>query len=221
MQHDTNWRDAFDSVNLPQSAAAGDFLARLLADAGSHARFMNTLALLEHMGSRRILLTQTGDDLDTEVLAHLAEEARHAWFFRRQAERLAAGLPAEPDAGRLAPAAARMYFRRLEALATRGLRRGGRLAYLYTSLLIELRAVWFYRLYQQALATAAMPWSLSGLLQEEDRHLADMLQQLAAADPARDARLAAMIRTESVLYRRLFGALAAALAPPPQLAAAG
>ena len=53
-----------------------------------HARFLNTLSLMEHIGSRKIMVSQTCGPLGREVLKHLAEETRHAFFFKKAAETL-------------------------------------------------------------------------------------------------------------------------------------
>ena len=59
------------------------------ADPTQHARFLNMLSLMEHIGSRKIMATQSNAALANDTLKHLAEEARHAYFFKRAAEKLA------------------------------------------------------------------------------------------------------------------------------------
>ena len=152
----------FDAANTALAARTSRVLERYAAAPARHARFLNTLSMLEHMGCRKIVLTQPG-----RMLRHVAEEARHAWFFQRQAGKLSA------DAGYAAPAAARMYFQRLDATVTQSVGPDP-LPYLYVSTLIELRAVWLYRLY--AGVKGAPP--LKTVLGEEDSHLADMAAQL-------------------------------------------
>ena len=82
---------------------------------------INTLSLLEHMGSHKIMATQHSSSIDQATLKHVAEEAHHAYFMKRQAEKTAE-RPLEYVADDLlAPASARMYFQRLESATVRTL----------------------------------------------------------------------------------------------------
>jgi hypothetical protein len=144
----------------------------------------------------------------------VAEEAQHAFFFKRQAEKTT-GRPLEYVAAELlAPAAARMYFQRLEAAMLRVLarQRSARAAYLYMSMIVEFRALWFYRLYQQTLERARAPLTLKRVLGEEQAHLADMAGRLEAAGELSDARTSEFLAHERRLYGRLLGALRLAVA---------
>ena len=80
----------FERKNAHLVGPTEAMLAGFVADRGLHARFMNTLAMLEHMGSHKIMATQAGPDIDLPTLKHLAEETRHAFFFKRHANREAA-----------------------------------------------------------------------------------------------------------------------------------
>ncbi|AJQ97311.1 hypothetical Protein YC6258_05281 [Gynuella sunshinyii YC6258] len=133
------------------------------------------LAMLEHMGSRKIMVSQTvkPQRMSEDILKHLAEEARHASFFKRQAER-AAGHDMEGwmDDNTMARVPALMYFGRLDAGISNVV--GPSSAYSWVSLIIELRACWLYRIYQQTLAESDYHLSLKSLLAEENRHLEEM-----------------------------------------------
>ncbi|HVS24198.1 MAG TPA: hypothetical protein VMU03_10780, partial [Gammaproteobacteria bacterium] len=114
----------------------------------------------------------------------------------------------------LAPAAARMYFQRLEAALVRALarRRSARAVYLYMSMIVELRALWFYGLYQQTLKRARHPLTLKRVLGEEQSHLGDVAQRLEAAGELSDALTAEFVGYEKALYGRLLTALQHAVA---------
>ena len=49
-------------------------LARTVADPPRHARMINTLSMLEHIGSYKIMSTQHAPDIDQPTLKHVAEE---------------------------------------------------------------------------------------------------------------------------------------------------
>jgi hypothetical protein len=179
-----------------------------------HARMINTLSLLEHMGSRKIMATQHSAAIDQATLKHVAEEAHHAYFMKRQAEKTA-GRSLEYAAGDLlAPSSARLYFQRLEASTVRALgeRRSARAAYLYMSMIVEFRALWFYGLYEQALKRARHALSLKRVLGEEQAHLGDMAERLEAGGELDDARASQVLAVERTLYARLLGALERAAA---------
>jgi hypothetical protein len=209
----TSWLDAatvrFEDLNDPLVLPTRSRLTKIIADVQRHTRFLNTLALLEHLGSYRIMQTQHGEALAQATLRHLAEEAQHAFFMKRQAEKLAQQpigfAPHELLAGRTA----RSYFRRLESLIHGRLKRQGSAdaTYLYMSMIIEFRALWFYRHYQQALRAAGSDISLKRILGEEASHLSDMAERLESADELSDERVDTFLQYEHRLYSRLLSAL--------------
>ncbi len=185
-------------------------LARIGDDAVLGARFLNTLSLMEHIGSRKIMASQSrGGVLNAETLQHLAEETRHAFFFKRAAEALAGRPLGYENSDCLAPAQVRHYMARLDARIARAAK--GRSAYLFMSYIVEVRAVLFYNLYDRVLKTAGRSLKLTSLLAEEKSHLADMRAQLAA--PGLESQLAAFSAHKNKLFARLLDGLEAAARP--------
>jgi hypothetical protein len=206
---------AFEAANRPFADRLDAVLARVTADDGLHARFLNTLSMLEHMGSRRIMITQAGTELDQETLKHMAEEARHAFFFKRQANRFSGTDLDYADTNLIAPAAARFYFKRLEAAIKREiatLPKAGLLTYLYMSVIVEFRAVWGFTLMQAALDGAGIQLSLKSLLAEEQGHLDDMEAAIRDADSQAAERTRRFLETERALFARFLASLETALA---------
>jgi hypothetical protein len=200
---------AFERDNDGVVLTTRSLLARIVPQSSLHGRLINTLSLLEHLGSHKIMATQHSAGIDQATLKHVAEEAYHAYFMKRQAEKTA-GRPLEYTAtDLLAPAAARMYFQRLEAAMARTLAAQGSLSstYLYMSLVIEFRALWFYRLYEQSLKRAAHPLSLRRVLGEERSHLEDVANRLEIAGEPSGARASAFLDVEKRLYGRLLEAM--------------
>ena len=189
-------------------------LARVVPEAAQHARMLNTLSMLEHMGSHKIMSTQHAADIDQPTLRHVAEEAHHAYFMKRQAEKTAERPLEYVAEDLLAPASARMYFQRLESAMTRTLARqhSPRAVYLYMSMIVEFRALWFYGLYQQTLQRLRHPLSLKRVLGEEQNHLSDIANRLDMGGELSDARTDEFLAHEKTLYRRLLTALQASLA---------
>jgi hypothetical protein len=212
-----SWLDAaltrFAADNDALAAPTATLLARCVADPARHARLLNTLSMLEHMGSHKIMATQHAPGIDQDTLRHVAEEAHHAYFMKRQAEKTAGRTLEFEPADLLAPAAARMYFQRLEAGTTRALGGASRRApYLYMSMIVEFRALWFYGLYQHALQRAQHALSLKRVLGEEQNHLGEMANRLEGDGELSDARARELLTHEQRLYGRLLAAMERAVA---------
>lgn len=163
--------------NARHKASVRNYLDRIIANREEHAKFMNMLSMLEHMGSRKIMVSQMhkGDTLTEDTLKHLAEEARHAYFFKRQAERAAQrSLDGWTEENTTARVPALMYFGRMDAGISKIV--GDDAAYGWVSLIIELRACWLYSIYQEALEASDYQLSLKSLIAEEDGHLEEMFE---------------------------------------------
>ena len=166
------------------------WLRGIVRDAPLHARWLNTLSLLEHIGSRKIVKALDSDTLDLQLLQHIAEEARHAFFFKRLSERVAAGAcPTYEAPYVLSASASRAYIQGLDREVHDYLQRQGALpqeaarasmlAYLVVTTLIEERATAMYALYEEVLREVDSPLSLRSVLNEEDRHLQEMHEAFA------------------------------------------
>ncbi len=109
----------------------------------------------------------------------------------------------------MAASAGRFYFGRLDASLSGDLPHNthAETAYLWMSLVVELRALWVYNLYQKALNEANSSLSLRGIIAEEDNHLVDMVARLNEIGFAPDAALPAACATEKKLFEKLFAAL--------------
>lgn len=200
---------ATERLNSDHEASFRAFLRTVIANPSDHTRFLNLLSLLEHIGSRKIMLSQMKGILTQDILKHLAEETRHAFFFKREAEKLAGHrLEGYTDTDTLASGPGKLYFGRLDAGLTRDLgHHHAETGYLWVSLVVELRAIWVYRLYQQELVAAGYPLPLKSIIAEEDKHLIDMIDRLAEIGFDTAAALPAALNLEKSLFVRLFTAL--------------
>jgi hypothetical protein len=199
----------FDAANAGIVQRSGDLLERIAGDRALKPRLLNTLSLLEHMGSHKIMATQHGAGIGQATLRHLAEECHHAFFMKHKAEQAAGRALDYAGDDLLAPRAARRYFQGLEALLRRRLREQGSpdACYLYMSLIVEFRAVWFYSLLQQALGKQGQASSLKRLLGEEQNDLTEMAERLNHAGELSDARIESFVQLERALYGRLLDSL--------------
>ena len=208
-----SWLDGalerFEHSNEPLVMRTRALLNRIVREPALHGRLINTLSMLEHIGSHKIMATQHAAGIEQSTLKHLAEEAHHAFFMKRQAEKTAGRRLEYLDADLLAAPAARMYFQRLEAAMLKILSRqhSSTTAYLYMSMVVEFRALWFYRLYEQTLKRHGHPMSLKRVLGEEQNHLTEMAERLETAGERSNARVGAFLESEQRLYARLLDAL--------------
>lgn len=203
----------FERTNSVYADRLKAFLVSVSENKARHARFLNTLSMMEHMGSRRIMMTQSSAALCQETLKHMAEEARHAFFFKRQADRLAGVTLDYDDDDMIAPAFARMYFKRLESFIANDVKNETKpryVAYLYMSMIIEFRAVWAFSLYQAVLNGKGVALSLKSLLAEEQGHLSGMEANLQALGVATTERLHRFLAKEQDLFERLLQRLESA-----------
>lgn len=190
--------------NAPHEPRVRDFSAAIVRHPQIHALFINMLSMLEHIGSRKIMLSQMDkhDTLDQDTLQHLAEEARHAYFFKRHAERIAGlALPGWTNENTMCRVPALMYFGRMDAGITRVVAPAE--SYPWVSLIIELRACWLYRIYNEVIEDAGIHLPLKSLIAEEDHHLAEMY---AACDDSGE-QLRELSRYETKLFEALWGQL--------------
>ena len=188
--------------NADLEAPVRAFLTEIVERPEAHAKFMNMLSMLEHMGSRKIMLSQMNRTLTEDSLKHLAEEARHAYFFKRQAERAAKrALDGYIEDNTMCRVPALMYFGRMDAGISKTV--GDEAAYGWVSMIIELRACWLYHIYHEVLEQSSVTLSLKSLLAEEDMHLAEMYEMCGHDN----ARLREMSAYETGLFRTFWAAL--------------
>ena len=151
-----------------------------------HVRWLNTLAFLEHIGSRKIIKSQNSVTLNRTLLQHISEEARHALYFKNLAYRLSPGdCPTFEEQYLLKGEMAENYFQNIDHQAEQELSQSNDftvLNYLYTTWMIEERAVMVYELYNTILKSKSCPFNLDFILQEENHHLKTVTQIIQKKD---------------------------------------
>ncbi|MDF3821377.1 rubrerythrin [Leptospira sp. 96542] len=179
----------------------------------THSLWLNTLSLLEHLGSRKILMTQSSEDTSEMILRHATEEARHALFFKKAARTIRPEFSkGYQPSDLLKGTAAKLYFAKLDASVRKELHSAfpknhpklSYLAYLYTTTIIEKRAMVVYNDYNSVLESERSPVNLRNLILEEEGHLEEMGSELTKWDPSWEVRLGRLEETESILFRRFW-----------------
>jgi hypothetical protein len=195
-------------------------LERIIARPAVHARLVNTFARMEYVGVRKMLKSRRSESLDLDGLQHVLDETVHALRLKKAALALAAtsGVAVPTFAARdtLAGALGEGYMQgvdhaALAALADLPETRKVEVNYLLSSAAIEVRAQAFYPIYESCLRAAGAPVSVAAIMRDEDRHLAEMGERLAAALPDWSARLDQVLLAEAVLFDQFFAAIQAEL----------
>ena len=162
------------------------FLEAIIQNKRLHTRWLNTLAFMEHIGSRKIIKSQNSFTLDHTLLQHISEEARHAFFFKNLAHKLSpADCPNFTEDYLIKGSASEDYFQAIDHKAEEALTNSSSkntLNYLYTTWMVEERAVMLYKIYNQILKSHKIPFNLNFVLQEEDHHLKTVVQHIKKID---------------------------------------
>lgn len=169
-----------------------NILPRIVADTDLHARWLNTLSLMENTGARKISASEHKLQVDLMILKHAAEEARHAYYLKRQIGKIdSTACPDYSYRYLIAPHSSAQYLQMLDVEICRYLKKELGLssyrlkyaAYLLVTYAIEVRADELYPVYQEALTEAGSKVNVKSIIAEEEGHLEEMIRQLEAFSP--------------------------------------
>ncbi|RYE29877.1 MAG: hypothetical protein EOP42_13370 [Sphingobacteriaceae bacterium] len=174
-----------------------------------HAKWLNTLSLMENTGARKISASEDTETVTYIILKHAAEEHRHAFYLKKQLEKLGENLcPTYAQSYLLAPRESRFYLNRLDVEVCRYLKTELNLsgkelrfaAYLLVTYAIEVRADELYPVYQEVLTQAESKVNVKSIILEEEGHLEEMLNQLQHFSPEWEKHAAKAVSIEAALY---------------------
>ncbi|WP_345955620.1 hypothetical protein [Mucilaginibacter sp. PAMB04168] len=152
-----------------------------------HARWLNTLSLMENTGARKISASEDPATVTYIILKHAAEEHRHAFYLKKQIEKIESEkLPTYAPSYLLAATHSKRYLNQLDIDVCRYLKQALSLtgkelrfaAYLLVTYAIEVRADELYPVYQDALTEAGSKVNVKSIILEEEGHLEEMINQL-------------------------------------------
>jgi len=186
-------------------------LTQIVANTDLHARWLNTLSMMENTGARKISAAEDKVTVDLLMLKHAAEEARHAFYLKKQIQRLNdADYPTYEPAYLLAPQESHAYLNRLDVQVCRYLKDALQLAgpelkyaaYLLVTYAIEVRADELYPIYQDILTEAGSKVNVKSIIVEEEGHLAEMLRQMETFFDNWQTHAERAVAIEAALYDR-------------------
>jgi hypothetical protein len=169
-----------------------NILPTIIADNQLHARWLNTLSLMENTGARKISASEDPTTVTYIILKHAAEEHRHAFYLKKQIEKTGKTLcPTYADEYLVASNYSKYYLNMLDVEVCRYLKKELNLtgkelrfaAYLLVTYAIEVRADELYPIYQDALDSAGSKINVKSIILEEEGHLEEMINQLKTFSP--------------------------------------
>jgi hypothetical protein len=189
---------------------------KIVADNILHAKWLNTLSLMENTGARKISAGEHPLNVTLIVLKHAAEEARHAFYLKKQISKVAAtGFETYGFPSLLAPLPSYQYLHALDIATSRYLKNklglaGDALrygAYLLVTYAIEVRADELYPIYQEVLETSGSKVNVKSIIMEEAGHLEEMIRQLQQFSPEWESHAAEILRIEKTCFDKWTKAL--------------
>jgi hypothetical protein len=169
-----------------------NILPTIIADNQLHARWLNTLSLMENTGARKISASEDPATVTYIILKHAAEEHRHAFYLKKQIEKTGKNsCPTYADEYLVASNYSKYYLNKLDVEVCRYLKKKLNLsgkelrfaAYLLVTYAIEVRADELYPVYQEALDEANSKINVKSIILEEEGHLEEMINQLQRFSP--------------------------------------
>lgn len=206
---------------MEQEKQLEQIVDKIVANDELHARWLNSLSMMENTGARKISRYEDPVHADIIVLKHAAEEARHAYYLKKQISKLATnGCPDYTHSFLLAPVHSHHYLHRLDAetcrylkdehgLSGRALKHG---AYLLVTYAIEVRADMLYGIYQNALTSCGSKVNVKSIIAEEEGHLAEMQRMLQQFRPDWQEIATGICRIEDKLFTDWIAAVGSAVA---------
>ena len=194
-------------------------LPQIIADNFLHARWLNTLSLMENTGARKISASEDPATVTYIILKHAAEEHRHAFYLKKQIEKTGRELPTYAPEYLIAPAYSKRYLNQLDIDVCRYLKNDLKLtgaelrfaAYLLVTYAIEVRADELYPIYQDALDNAASKVNVKSIILEEEGHLEEMINQLQKFSPEWELHAQKAVDMETRLFKHWVDSLSTEL----------
>ena len=177
---------------MKQEEQLSRIIEKVVVSDDLHAKWLNSLSMMENTGARKISKYEHPVNTTLIVLKHAAEEARHAYYLKKQIGKLTKdGFPDYSYPYLLAPIESHHYLNMLDVEACRYLKNTLHLegralkhgAYLLVTYSIEVRADMLYGIYQEALTRHKSKVNVKSIIAEEEGHLAEMERMLVQFHP--------------------------------------
>lgn len=184
-------------------------LENIVNDNLLHAKWLNTLSYMENAGAKKISASEHKEQVNLIILKHAAEEHRHAYYLKKQLEKLDGNLcKTYTNEELLTPNHTKFYLNALDVAVCRYLKQHFNLsgyelkfaAYLFVTYAIEVRADELYPVYQEVLTNAKSKVNVKSIILEEEGHLEEMLNQLKTFSPDWQKHAELVIEIEQEMF---------------------
>lgn len=184
-------------------------LENIVNDNLLHAKWLNTLSYMENAGAKKISASEHKEQVNLIILKHAAEEHRHAYYLKKQLEKLEGNLcKTYTNDELLTPNHTKFYLNALDVAVCRYLKKQFKLtgyelkfaAYLFVTYAIEVRADELYPVYQEVLTNAKSKVNVKSIILEEEGHLEEMLNQLKTFSEDWETHAAVVIKIEQQMF---------------------
>lgn len=174
-----------------------------------HAKWLNTLSYMENAGAKKISASEHKEQVNLIILKHAAEEHRHAYYLKKQLDKLDGNLcKTYTNEELLTPNHTKFYLNALDVAVCRYLKQHFNLsgyelkfaAYLFVTYAIEVRADELYPVYQEVLTKARSKVNVKSIILEEEGHLEEMLNQLKEFSPDWEKHAEVVIKIEQEMF---------------------
>ncbi len=194
-----------------EEANLKDLITQIVTSEELHAKWLNSLSMMENCGARKISASEHAQNVDLIVLKHAAEEARHAYYLKSQIKKTGYdGCKDYHPSTLLAPIQSKQYLHELDTAISRYLKKelnfkGHQLkyaAYLLVTYAIEVRADELYPIYEEVLNEQKSNISVRMIVAEEKGHLEEMIAQMNDFFGAWNSHSDFVLKIEKVLFSR-------------------
>ena len=197
-------------------------LDSILPDPNLHARLVNTLARMKYVGVRKMLKARRSESLDLAGLHHVLEEASHALRLKRASVALAGNeeeVKTFSEGHTLAGELGEGYLQAVDQACEENLSDTEEpykteANYLLSSALIEFRAEAFYPIYEDRLQAHGAPFSVAGIMRDEEKHLQAMVEGLETLLPDWESRVTQILAKETEAFETWVAAIASQIPQP-------
>lgn len=184
-------------------------LTHLVENPILHAKWLNTLSYMENAGARKISASEDKQMVSLIILKHAAEEHRHAFYLKKQINKLGDHLcPTYENKYLISTSNSKYYLDILDVKICKYLKQtlgltGKELkfaAYLLVTYAIEVRADELYPIYQNVLDKLHSKVNVKSIILEEEGHLEEMISQLKAFSSEWEQHASIAVNFENTLF---------------------
>lgn len=186
-------------------------LENIVGDNLRHAKWLNTLSYMENAGAKKISASEHKEQVNLIILKHAAEEHRHAYYLKKQLDKLGGNLcKTYTNEELFTPNHTKFYLNALDVAVCRYLKAHFNLsgyelkfaAYLFVTYAIEVRADELYPIYQEVLTATGSKVNVKSIILEEEGHLEEMLNQLKDFSPDWERHAGLVVNIEQEMFSK-------------------